>query len=125
MDILRVDGQHSSCSTKPLIPTAKVDGADAILAKHRRTHDARLDGHIEVRLFEDADGMLRQDTSNGHELGVSCTIQGTIGLVHAPADDLAILDKDTADGSLIACESQFSLDNRMSQQMSSLIRVHR
>jgi len=66
--------QHTTGSAKSLIPAAKVDGSDAILAEHRGAHDAWLDGDIEICFIQGADGMLGQDTSDGDELGVSGTI---------------------------------------------------
>lgn len=105
-----MDVENSSRSTEPLVPTAKVDSADTILAEHGCAHDARLDGNIEVCLIEDGNRMLGQDTSNGHKLGVPCAVQGAVRLVHASADDVAIVDKDTAHGRLVALESQFGLE---------------
>jgi hypothetical protein len=46
--------------------------------------------------------MLREDTSNGDELGVPGAVQSSIRLVHTAADDFAVLDEDTADRCLIA-----------------------
>jgi hypothetical protein len=53
--------------------------------------------------------VLGQDASNGDKLGVSGTVQGPVGLVHASSNDVAIFDEDTADGRLIALECQFGL----------------
>jgi hypothetical protein len=110
-----VDIQHPTCSAKTLIPAPEVDSPDTILAQHRGAHDAWLDSNIEIRLVEDADGVLRQDARNSDELGVSGAVQGSVRLVHASSDDLAIFDKDTADGGLIALECKFGLWWLMSQ----------
>jgi hypothetical protein len=53
-----VNVQHSSSTAKPLVPASEVDCSNAILAQHGRTHDAWLNSNIEVRLVEDADGVL-------------------------------------------------------------------
>ena len=104
-----MDIQHSSCSAKPLVPAAKVNSFDAVLAQHRRTHDAGLDRDIEVRLGEDADGVIGEDTGNGNKLGVTSAVQGAVRLVHASSDDLAVFHEDTANGCFIALEGKFGL----------------
>jgi hypothetical protein len=101
-DILGVDVQDTSSTPKALIPASKVDSSDAVLAQHRSAHDARLDSDIEICLIEDLDGILGENASNGNELGVSSAIQGAIGLIHAATNNLAIFDKDTADGCFVA-----------------------
>jgi hypothetical protein len=107
--LLGVNVQHTSGAAKALVPASEVDCSNAILAQHGSTHDAWLDGDIEICLVEDADGVLGQDASDGDKLGVSGTVQGPICLVHASSNDFAIFDEDTADGRLIALECQFGL----------------
>ena len=68
--------------------------------------------------------MLGQDASNGHELCVSGSIESTIGLVHASTNDLAILDKDTANRRLVTLECKFGLGQGMSQHSSILDMVY-
>jgi hypothetical protein len=53
--------------------------------------------------------MLGENTGNGNELGVSSAIQGAVRLIHATANDFAILDEDTANWCFIAFEGKFSL----------------
>ena len=101
---LGVNVQHTSCSAKPLIPAPEVDSPNSVLSQHRGAHDTRLDSDIEVRLVEDADGILRQDTRNSDTLGVSGAVERPVRLIHATANDLAIIYEDAADGCLIALE---------------------
>lgn len=115
MSILRVDIENPSRSSKSLIPASEVDSSDTVLAKHGRTHDAWLDGDIQVRLVEHTDGVLRQDAGDGNELGVPRAVQSAVRLVHASANDFAILHKDTADWCLVALECEFSLWHVTSQ----------
>jgi hypothetical protein len=104
-----VNVQDSASSAKALVPASEVDSPDSVLAQHRGAHDAWLDSDIEVGLVEDADGVLRQDTGDSDELGVSGAIQSSIRLVHASTDDLATFHEDAADGCLIALECKFGL----------------
>lgn len=108
-NILGVDVEDTASATKALIPAAKVDSSDAVLAQHGGAHDTWLDSDIEVGLVENLDRMLRQDAGNGDELGVPGAIQGSIRLVHAAANDLAVLDKDTADRCFVALEGELRL----------------
>lgn len=101
--------QDASCATKALVPAAKVDASNAILTQHGGTHDARLDGDIEVGLVEDIDGILGQDTSNSDKFSVPGTIEGSICLVHASTNDVAVLDKDTTDRCFIALQCKLGL----------------
>jgi hypothetical protein len=104
-----MDVQDTPCASKALIPTAKVDGPDTILAQHRSAHDAGLDSDIEIDLVEDLDRMLGQNAGNGHELGVSGAVQGSIRLVHAATNNLAVFDEDTAHGCFVALQGKLSL----------------
>jgi hypothetical protein len=104
-----VNVQDTARAAETLVPAAKVHGANTVLAKHRGTHDARLDRDIEIGLVEDRERMLGQNAGNGHELGMSGAIEGAVRLVHATADDLAVFDKDTADGCFVALQGQLSL----------------
>lgn len=101
--------QHAASAAESLVPAAEVDCSDAVLAEHGGTHDARLDGDIEVGLVEDADGVLGQNASNGDELGVSGTIEGAIGLVHSTADDFAVLHEDTTHRRLVTGQCKLGL----------------
>ena len=105
----RVDVQHASGASEPLVPAAKVHGADAVLAKHRGAHDARLDCNVEVRLLQVGDGVLGQDAGQSNKLGVPRAVQGAVRLVHATTKDLAILYKHTANWGLVALECKFGL----------------
>lgn len=109
MGVLGVDIEDPSCSAKALVPASKIDGANAVLAQHRGAHDAGLDGDIEVRLVEDGDGVLGQDAGNGDKLGVPGAVEGAVCFVHAAANDVAVPDKDTADGSFVAFEGELGL----------------
>jgi hypothetical protein len=53
--------------------------------------------------------MLGEDTGNGNEFGMPRTIQGAVRLIHATANDFAIVDKDTANWCFIAFKGKFSL----------------
>lgn len=46
---------------------------------------------------------------NGHELGVTGSIAGDVGCVHASGDDLAFVDNDAADRSLVGHKRKSSL----------------
>lgn len=100
-NLLGVDVQNTSSAAEPLIPTSKVDSPNPILAQHRSAHDAWFDGNIKIRLFQDADGMLRKNTGQCNELGMPRSIQSPVRLVHSLADDFAIFDEDAADGRLV------------------------
>jgi hypothetical protein len=108
-DLLGVDVQDTSSTTEALVPAAKIDGPDAILAQHGSAHDAGFDSDIEIGLVEDLDGMLGQDAGNGDELGVPGTVQSAVCLVHASADNFAVLHEDTADRCLVALQGKLSL----------------
>ena len=56
---LRMNIQHASGPAETLIPAAEVHSSDAVLTQHRSAHDAWLNRDIEIRFFEDLDGMLR------------------------------------------------------------------
>jgi hypothetical protein len=104
-----VDVQDTPSAPEALVPAAKVDGPDAILAQHGSAHDTGLDSDIEVDLVEDLDWMFGQNTGNGHELGVPGAVQGPICLVHAATNNLAVLDEDTAHRCFIALQGKLSL----------------
>lgn len=53
--------------------------------------------------------MLGQDASNGNEFSVSGAVESAVGLIHAPANDLTVLHKDTADWRLITGQCKLSL----------------
>lgn len=108
-DLLKVNVQYTSRTTKTLVPAAKVHGADTILTQHGSAHDARLDSDIEIGLIEDLDRVLRQDTSNGNKFRVPGAVKGAVRLVHASTDNLAVLYEDTTDRCLIALECKLSL----------------
>jgi hypothetical protein len=107
--------EYASGASESLVPAAKIDGSDSVLAKHGGAHDARLDGNIEVSLVEYADGVLGQNACNGDELGVSGAIESTVGLIHSPTDDLAVLHEDTTDRRLIAGQCKFGLSHVIGQ----------
>lgn len=46
---------------------------------------------------------------NGHELGVASAVASDVGRVHASGDDLALVNNDAADGSLVGHERKASL----------------
>lgn len=56
--ILSVDVEDTTGAAEALVPAAKVDSANPVLAQHGGAHDAGLDSDIEVGLVEDLDGML-------------------------------------------------------------------
>lgn len=101
--------EDAACAAEALVPAAKVDGADAVLAQHGGAHDAGLDRDIEVGLVENLDGMLRQNASNGDKLGVPGPVQGPVRFVHTTANDLTILDEDAADWCFVALEGELGL----------------
>lgn len=107
-----MDVQDTTGTSKALIPAAKVDAPNPILSQHGGAHDAWLDGDIEVDLVEDLDWMLREDTSNSNKLGVPGAVQGSIRLVHAATNDLAVFDEDAADWRLVALECKLGLIGR-------------
>jgi hypothetical protein len=107
-----VDVQDTPSASKALVPAAKVNGPDTILAQHGSAHDTGLDSDIEIDLVENLDRMLGQDAGNGHELGVSGAIQGPIRLVHAATNNLAVFDKDTAHGCFVALQGKLSLSEQ-------------
>jgi hypothetical protein len=104
-----VNIQHTTSAAEALVPAPKVDGADTILTQHRSTHDARLDGDIEVRLLECADGHSGQDAGQGDKFGVSGAIESAVRLVHAATDDLAIFDENAAHWCLVTLQRKLSL----------------
>lgn len=104
-----MDVQDTSGSSKALVPAAKVNGADTVLAKHGGAHDTRFDSDIEVRFVENLDGVFGQDAGNCNELGMTSAIQGAISLVHTTTDDFAVLDEDTADRCFITLQSKLGL----------------
>lgn len=127
MGVLGVDIEDPSCSAKALVPASKIDGANAVLAQHRGAHDAGLDGDIEVRLVEDGDGVLGQDAGNGDKLGVPGAVEGAVCFVHAAANDVAVPDKDTADGSFVAFEGELGHSNGLAHEalmIRPLVGVH-
>lgn len=107
--LLRMHVQNAARAAESLVPAAKVDRSDAVLAKHGGAHDAWLDSDIEVRLTQDADGLLRQDAGNGNELGMSGAVERAVGLVHSSADDLAVLHEHTTDRRLITGQCKLGL----------------
>lgn len=62
-----------------------------------------------TRLGRDGD-----ERGKGHELGVSSTVSGDVGGVHASGDDLVLVDEDAADRCLVGSESEACL-NRISE----------
>lgn len=107
--LLGVDVQDAPSAAKALVPTAKVDTPNAVLAQHGGAHDARLDGDIEVGLVENLDWIFGQDTSDGNELGVPGPVERPVRLVHAATYDLAVLDENTADRCFIALQCKLGL----------------
>lgn len=104
-----VDVQHAAGASEPLVPAAKVHGADTVLTEHRGAHDTGLDRDIEVRLLQVGDGLLGQDAGQSNKLGVPRAVQGAVRLVHATTKDLAIPHKHTANWGLVALECKFGL----------------
>jgi hypothetical protein len=109
IDVLRMDVQYSTGAAESLVPATKVHGANAVLTKHRGTHDARLDRDIEIGFVENLERVLGQDASNGDKLGMPGAIKGAVRLVHATTDDLAVFDEDTADRGFVALQGKLSL----------------
>lgn len=101
--------EHTTSTAESLIPAAKVDCSDAVLAEHGGAHDAWLNSDIEVGFVEDADGVLRQDASNGDELGVSGAIESAVGLVHSTSNDLTILHENTTHRRLVTGQCKLGL----------------
>jgi len=106
---LGMDVQHTTSAAEALVPTPKIHSSDTILAQHGSTHDAWLDGDVEVRLLKGADGHRGQDAGQRDELGVSRAVERAVRLVHAAANDLAIFHKDAAHGRLVALQRKLSL----------------
>jgi hypothetical protein len=104
-----VNIQNASSATETLVPAAKIDASNAVLAQHGSAHDARLDSDIEISLLKSLDGMLGEDAGDGDELGMPGAIQRSICLIHATTNDFAVSDKNTADWSFIALQCQFGL----------------
>lgn len=61
IDLLRVDVQHATSTTKALVPAPKIYGSNPILPQHGSAHDAGLYRDIEVGLLERADWKRAQD----------------------------------------------------------------
>lgn len=101
--------QHTARTAEPLVPATKVHSPNTVLAQHAGAHDARLDGDVQVRVPEHAGGLVRQNGGEGHELGVAGAVEGAVRLVHATADDLAVIDEDAADGGFVVFKCMLGL----------------
>lgn len=104
-----MDFQNPSGPPKPIIPTSKIHGANAILPQCRSTHDAWLDRDIQIGVFENTNWMLFKNLGDGDELGVSSSVQTLVRLVHASPNDLTVVDEDTANGCFVMREGKFGL----------------
>lgn len=69
--MLVVDMEHASGAAKPVVPAAKVDGANGELPQGRGAHDARLNGDIEIGLAQDGRRVAGQDLRDCDEFRVS------------------------------------------------------
>ena len=52
------ESHDSTTSTKALVQTSKVDCSNAVLAESRGTHDAWLDGNVQISLAQDGQSEL-------------------------------------------------------------------
>jgi hypothetical protein len=66
-----VNSHNTTSATETIIEAAEVDSADTKLAKSRSTHDAGLDGHVEVRVVQDVGVVAGHDLGESDELGVA------------------------------------------------------
>lgn len=114
--VLGMDVQDASGAAKSVVPTAKIDGSDAELAQSRGTHDAGLDGDIEVRLAQDAGRVDGEDLRDGNELGVTRSVQRAVRVVHAATDNAAVMHEDAADGRLIGLQGQVGHLQRLAHE---------
>jgi len=63
-----------------VVVAAKVDGADAILSQRGGAHDARLDGHVEVRRAQDGEPVRAQYVLEGNKLGMARALRREDGV---------------------------------------------
>jgi hypothetical protein len=131
-----VDIQNATTPSKPLIRGSKVGCSETELTQRARTHDAWLDGHVQVgfeqRVRRDGGGSkggsskdfidcLKLSMSSGlvsvrlvpyrSETAEVTYITKFISPVPRACYDLATPNKNTADGYLVRLHSFFSLDD--------------
>ena len=101
--------QHAPCASKPFVPAPEIYCPDPVLPEHGRAHDAWFNGHIQVGLFEDGDGVLLEDAGESNEFGVSGPVQRAVCFVAAAADDGAVFYEDAAHWCFVAGEGVLGL----------------
>lgn len=101
--------QHAPRASKPFVPAPEIHRPDPVLPEHGRAHDAWFNGHIQVGLFEDGDGVLLEDAGESNELGVSGPVQCAVCFVAAAADDGTVFYEDAAYWCLVAGEGVLGL----------------
>lgn len=67
--------EDPSCAAEPVVRATIEYLSNAVLTKRRRTHDARLHSHIEIRLPEDRQGMLLKDAIDRNQLGMPRSLE--------------------------------------------------
>lgn len=68
-----------------------------------------FDLRLEARRSRTGLGRNGKERGDGHELGVSSTVSGDVGGVHATGDDLVLVDENAADRCLVGSESEACL----------------
>jgi hypothetical protein len=101
--------QHAARASKPFVPATEIHRPDPVLPEHGCTHDAWLNGHIQVGLFEDGDRVFLEDAGESNELGVSGPVQRAVCFVATAADDGAVFYEDAAYWCLVAGEGVLGL----------------
>ena len=74
MNSLGMNGQYTPRAPKTIIRAAIINTPDAVLTQRGRTHDARLDRHVEVRLSQYRKAMALANTLQRQELCMSCPL---------------------------------------------------
>lgn len=69
-----VDAEDTAAAAEAVVEAAEVDGADAELAQGGGTHDAGLDGYVEVGFVEDRRGVREEDVLDGDEFSVTSSL---------------------------------------------------
>lgn len=70
-----MQGEHTAGAAKPLIGTAEIHPADAVLLQRRGTHHTRLDGHVEVGGGQCRPRICLEHLGNGEKLGMSGSLE--------------------------------------------------
>ena len=72
--LLGMDSQYTSSSTKSLVVAAIIHGPYPILTKCCCAHDARLNGHIQIRFLKDRGRMKLEYLAYGLEFSMSSAL---------------------------------------------------